>query len=185
VTRANLLIVTKDGHKIKLYWSSDAYPDTVGAMLWALARREHEPTLENLADQNPAGELCFGYVGNPYYFYEVDQSAQTVMAWHATQRWVNAPEDWRARGWRCYLGDNGRFGYPNWVKGRPITIERAEPSAAVQEPPTTVCQECERIFPAEDAYTSRLDPARLICETCFRSAEQAGRAKLAAHGAEI
>lgn len=178
MTRANLLILTKHGQKIKLHWGSDAYPETVKVQLWVLAMSEHEPTLENLADENNAGSLHFGYVGNPYYFYEVDQDSHTVKAWEARIKWVNAPNDWEARGWRCWIGDNGRWGYPNWVKGNPLTIERVTSITTVQEPPTTVCHGCERIFPVEDAYTSRRDPDKILCETCFSTAEAAGIARI-------
>ena len=45
------------------------------------------------------------------------------------------------------------------------------------EPPTTVCADCEAIFPAMEAYTSLRD-GRPICETCFTTAETAGRARV-------
>lgn len=62
--------------------------------------------------------LTMGSVGNFSYVYEIDFNKQTVKAWDSKTRWVNAPEDWEARGWGCWKGKNGKFGYTNWVKGK-------------------------------------------------------------------
>jgi hypothetical protein len=47
----------------------------------------------------------------------------------------------------------------------------------VSEPPTTACDWCPKVFPAEQAYRSTKDGA-LICPACFESARKGGRAHL-------
>ena len=46
----------------------------------------------------------------------------------------------------------------------------------IPEPPTTACSDCDVVFPCADAYTSVRD-GRIVCETCFKVAEVAGRAR--------
>lgn len=49
-------------------------------------------------------------------------------------------------------------------------------AAPPPEPATTACSDCDSVFPCADAYTSTRDN-RIICETCFKTAESAGRAR--------
>ena len=49
-------------------------------------------------------------------------------------------------------------------------------AAPPPEPATTACSDCDAVFPCADAYTSTRDN-RIICETCFKTAEAAGRAR--------
>ena len=117
MTRANLLVITRFG-RFKFEWGSDAYPEDVKEFLKQLATMKEMPGVDWLAENNPAGRLTPGTIGNPYYYYEVDQLKGTVTAWESATYWVNAPEDWEARGWRCWKGSNGRYGYTNWRKGK-------------------------------------------------------------------
>ena len=49
-------------------------------------------------------------------------------------------------------------------------------SGPKKEVPTTACFDCETIIPVADTYVSTRDE-RALCETCFKKAEKAGRAK--------
>ena len=117
MTRANLLLITKYG-TFKFEWGSDAYPEDVKDFLIALAKMDEAPDVDWLAEHNPAGRLCPGTIGNPYYYYEVNQKTRTVRMWDSTTYWINAPADWKERGWHCWKGTNGRDGYTNWRKGK-------------------------------------------------------------------
>ena len=117
MTRANLLVITRFGRS-KFEWGSDAYPESVREFLKQLAAMKEMPDVDWLAENNPAGPLTPGTVGNPYYYYEVNQLKGTVTMWDSSIYWVNAPEDWKARGWNCWQGENGRYGYSNWRKGK-------------------------------------------------------------------
>ena len=64
--------------------------------------------------------LTFGHVGNPSYFYEIDFVNKHVKVWDSRISWVNAPIDWKERGWNCWIGKNNKYGYSNWVKGKKI-----------------------------------------------------------------
>ena len=118
MTRANLIIKRAHERTIELHWGSDAYPEQVKPFLEALIHEVAGDSLNvnDFAEHNPAGNISFGLVGNPYFIYEVDLSAKHARGWSTKTRWVNAPQDWKARGWGCYLGENGRYGYPTWVK---------------------------------------------------------------------
>jgi hypothetical protein len=76
------------------------------------------PDTTDLADLITSCGLTLGSVGNFNYIYEIDFVKQTLKVWRYTTRWVNAPENWKEKGWVCWLGDNGRYGYTNWVKGK-------------------------------------------------------------------
>lgn len=119
MTRANLLVITRFG-RFKFRWGSDAYPEDVREFLVKLARMNEMPSVDWLAENNPAGNLTPGTVGNPYYYYEVDQLKHTVTMWDSDVYWVNAPDDWKERGYNCWQGKNGRYGYSNWRKGKKL-----------------------------------------------------------------
>ena len=124
MTRANLVIIAACGQRTCLEFGSDASPsEGMARFLGNLAIMEYGPDLEWLQANNPAGMISIGEVGNPSYFYEVDQRTHTVRAWNAKTRWVNAPDDWQERGYGCYKGTNGRYGYTNWIKGKNISDE--------------------------------------------------------------
>lgn len=122
MTRANLKLITKYG-TWHLWWGSDAYPDDVRSFLFLLLGLVGMPSVDWLHENNPAGVLHLGSVGNPYYYYEVNQVERTVKAWDSTVYWVNAPEGWKARGYNCWLGANGKYGYSNWRKGKRVKME--------------------------------------------------------------
>jgi hypothetical protein len=125
MTRANLCVITKCS-RFQLEWGSDAYPDTVRDFLKSLATLGYVPDVDWLAQQNPAGPLSPGVVGNPYYYYEVNQRTQSVRIWKAEIYWVNAPVDWKERGYNCWQNEQGRWGYSNWRKGKLLETFKVE-----------------------------------------------------------
>lgn len=123
MTRANLKIITKDG-VFRFRWSSDAFPKDVKLFLQALADMDEVPDVRWLSENNPAGGLYPGTVGNPYYIYEVDQTRNRVSAWSSEIYWCNAPADWKRRGYVCYRNERtGRYGYHNFRKGKRLNLE--------------------------------------------------------------
>jgi hypothetical protein len=78
------------------------------------------PNAWDLAEFIKEANLTLGHVGNFSYFYEIDFNKQTFKAWDYTTRWINAPVDWEARGWRCWKGTNGKFGYSTFCKGKKL-----------------------------------------------------------------
>jgi hypothetical protein len=133
MTRANFLIVTADG-KFKMQGNSSCYPsNTMAAVLnFACSTASDNsgakqgfydrPESNDIATFIEAVGLTFGTVGNPCYFYEIDFVKQTVKVFGTKSRWINAPVDWEAKGWRgLYLGKNGRMGYRDCnIKGKCI-----------------------------------------------------------------
>jgi len=69
--------------------------------------------------------LTLGYVGNPCYYYEIDFVNQLVKVFGTVSRWINAPVDWEAKGWKgLYIGKNGKMGYRDCnIKGKLIYIK--------------------------------------------------------------
>ena len=136
MTRANFLIVTGDG-KFKMQGNSSCYPsNTMSAVLkFATSTASTNSGATNGFYKNPDSReisefieaigLQFGSVGNPCYYYEIDFVKQTVKVFDTKSRWINAPKDWEAKGWRgCYTGKNGKFGYMDCnVKGKCIYNE--------------------------------------------------------------
>ena len=135
MTRANFLIITRQG-KFKFQANSSAYPSYMGSHILEFAISTastnggatngfyDSPDSRELANFIEGCCLTFGHVGNPSYFYEIDFVKQHVKAWDSRLSWVNAPLDWRERGWNCWEGKNGKFGYTNWVKGKLIYNKR-------------------------------------------------------------
>lgn len=135
MTRANFIIVTRQG-KFKFQSNSSAYPSYMGESIleFALSTASTNGGATNGFYDNPDSRelsnfiencgLTLGHVGNPSYFYEIDFVKQHVKAWDNKLSWVNAPLDWKERGWSCWEGKNGKFGYTNWVKGKLIYNKR-------------------------------------------------------------
>lgn len=140
MTRANFTIVTSQG-KFKMQSNSSAYPSnfmgdiikfaTSTASNNAIFEKDNgidenvlgfypDPDSREIANLVEACGLSFGFVGNPSYYYEIDFVNKHVKVWENRLSWVNAPADWKARGWHCWEGKNGKFGYTNWVKGKMI-----------------------------------------------------------------
>ena len=115
MTRANILIIS-DGNKFKLRIGSDGYPADVLPILipYKDARDYYELDLRQFVIDLG---LTLGHIGNPCYYYDLNLDDHWLKAWKSTMYWVNAPENWRERGWNCHLGGNGKYGYENWRKG--------------------------------------------------------------------
>ena len=133
MTRANFLIVTGDG-KFKMQGNSSCYPSNIMDAVLNFATSTAStnigapngfydcPDSREIATFIEAVGLTFGSVGNPTYFYEIDFVGQTVKVFDTKCRWINAPIDWKEKGWGgVYKGDNGRMGYMDCnVKGKCI-----------------------------------------------------------------
>ena len=138
MTRANFTIITKQG-KFKMQSNSSAYPsnimDSIIKFATSTASRNaifegkigfyDEPASWDLATFIESVGLTFGWVGNPTYFYEINFIEQTIKVFGTKSRWINAPIDWEAKGWRgLYIGKNGKMGYKDCnIKGKCILNE--------------------------------------------------------------
>lgn len=138
MTRANINIICGYPKLHTFEKGGDGYPSEVIPEIFNLVlscahsqygeTKENKMTLEfwdtpqswDLSDFINDLGLTLGHVGNFCYAYEIDFKKQTVKAWESAMRWVNAPLDWEARGWNCWKGSNGKFGYSNWVKGKKL-----------------------------------------------------------------
>lgn len=130
MTRANIVIVHGSyPKKAFLEKGSDGYPSEVIPELvkFLVAHVNNSSSEERLYKYVSSDALVtlmselyltLGQIGNFYYAYEVDLVKGTIKAWESKTRWVNAPADWEKRGWVCWLGSNGKYGYTNWVKGK-------------------------------------------------------------------
>lgn len=133
MTRANFNIIAGYG-SIKLQIGSDGYLsgviDEVKELVKSVASTNSffkdgfgfydNPSGDDLGKFISDLNLSIGHVGNFSYAYEIDFVKQKIKAWDSTIYWVNAPEDWEARGWNCWKGNNGKYGYTNWRKGKLI-----------------------------------------------------------------
>ena len=142
MTRANFTIVTKQG-KFKMQSNSSAYPSNMMESIIKFATSTAstnsffdkelgidekaigfypEPESRAISEFIEACGLSFGSVGNPTYFYEIDFVNRHVKVWKTTSRWINAPVDWEAKGWRgVWEGKNGKMGYmDNNIRGKMI-----------------------------------------------------------------
>jgi len=134
MTRANFTIITNEG-KIKLQCNSSAYPSEImkPLLLFAISTYAKNNYFGEGKDgfyENPEGfylgefirdlNLSIGHVGNPSYYYEIDFVKQTIKVWANAMYWVNAPSDWKERGWYCYLYKSNNYGYHAWRKGKLI-----------------------------------------------------------------
>ena len=126
MTRANILIIS-DYNKFKLQVSGDGQLEE---MILPLLRYKDARDYFNLDLKQfciDIGGVRLGHVANPYYYYDLNLDIHEVKAWEATKYWVNAPKNWRERGWNCYLGENGKYGYHNWRKGPVIYDSKTNP----------------------------------------------------------
>ena len=131
MTRANFVIITPQG-KYKFQGNSSCYPSnimdsvlrfsisTASTNLGATNGFYSEPESNSLSKLIDDVGLTLGHVGNPSYFYEIDFIKQTVSVWDYKLSWINAPLDWQEKGWSCWIGKNGKYGYSNFVKGKKI-----------------------------------------------------------------
>jgi hypothetical protein len=136
MTRANIIII-HDGFLGKAYFEkgSSGYPKEVvpelvrfliGHVSKGAIERKDEKILYNgvaphcLATLLNNLYLSLGQVGNPYYFYELDLTKGTIKAWESKTRWINAPANWKEKGYNCYKGTNGKDGYTTWIKGKVV-----------------------------------------------------------------
>jgi len=134
-TRANIVIVTEQG-KFKFQANSSAYPSNFAKPIFefirSLATKNlgcrnlengigfYEPDSITLPELISDLGLSLGTVGNFCYVYEIDFVKKTLRVWEEKISWINAPEDWKERGWNCWIGKNGKYGYSNWIKGKKI-----------------------------------------------------------------
>jgi hypothetical protein len=133
MTRANILVITRQG-KFKFQSNSSAYPSWIMGVLINFATSTasrnalfdgqigfyDNPDSIALSEFIHSCGLTLGTIGTPSYYYEVDFVKQTVRVWESKTRWVNAPIDWKERGWNCYQNSKGKYGWDNHVKGKLI-----------------------------------------------------------------
>lgn len=132
MTRANIIIITPQGN-FKFQCNSSAYPSNVmGSVLkFATSTASNNTGAPNGFYDNPDSDklaefiesfgLTLGHVGNPSYYYEIDFVKQHVKVWNSRLKWVKAPADWEARGWRCYQNTStSGYGWHSNVKNKLI-----------------------------------------------------------------
>ena len=130
MTRANITIITRQG-KFHFQGNSSMYPSNTMEDIFKFATSTaakqngrfifyDEPECRDLATFIDSVGLTLGQIGNPSYFYEIDFKSNLVRVWESKTRWINAPEDWKARGWNCYQNSKGKYGWDSWVKGKMI-----------------------------------------------------------------
>ena len=118
MTRANIVIYSIIlGIKFEYCVSGDGYPSRVMPELKAW-----DGTLESLTDLY----LQVGRIGNFYYAYELNLDTGEIKAWDAKTYWVNAPSDWKERGWNCWENSDGKPGYTSWRKGKVVEAAKIE-----------------------------------------------------------
>lgn len=127
-TRANINIVTSQGN-FKFQGNSSMYPSNTMEDVFKFATStahkfknkmdfHDNPDSRDLSDFIENCGLTLGQIGNPSYFYEIDFVQKKIRVWDYKMRWVNAPVDWQAKGWKgCYDNGKGKFGYDSVVKG--------------------------------------------------------------------
>ena len=124
MTRANITIRSL-GRKFELQLGSDGYPEEVVPILKEQLKATDYYGFD-LYILTHNFNVSLGHVGNPYFYYDLDLDENTLKCYKATTYWVNAPENWKERGWYCWLGENGKYGYTNWRRGRLIQFEKLE-----------------------------------------------------------
>ena len=129
MTRANITIITRQG-KFQFQGNSSMYPSNTMGDIFKFATstiNRHngkidfwdEPGSCDLSTFIEECGLTLGQIGNPSYYYEIDFKTKLVKVWDYKMRWVSAPIDWEAKGWRgCYDNGKGKFGYDSVVKGK-------------------------------------------------------------------
>ena len=123
MTRANLTIKFYD-NKWKFEMNDYPLPNNVVPKLLLMidtCKTQYEIDLSKLQDY--FGDMSLGHIGNADYFYEIDIHKRTINVWDSKIKWINAPSNWKERGWLgIYEGKNGRMGYTSIVKGKKIDI---------------------------------------------------------------
>ncbi len=136
MTRANVVIIA--GYPAKHYFEKGGDGYLSGVMedifnfVQSISRRREDrilgvtidfwdrPDSSGLSTFIEDCNLTLGHVGNFSYAYEIDLNKQTIKAWDYKTSWVNAPLNWEEKGWSCYKGKNGKYGYDNFVKGKKL-----------------------------------------------------------------
>jgi len=111
-TRGRVVIISAS-HQVAYHYGigTDAYPDRILPTLKDYSGDVYR--IASLVDPYPAG--------NWDYWYEIDSDRGTLTTWEGRTRWANAPDDWEARGWHCWMNENTRrYGYHIWVKGKKL-----------------------------------------------------------------
>jgi hypothetical protein len=127
-TRANITIITRQG-KFQFQGNSSMYPSNTMEDVFKFATStahkfknkldfHDEPDSRDLSNFIENCGLTLGQIGNPSYFYEIDFVEKKIRVWDYKMRWINAPENWKERGWNCYEGKNGKAGWYSFVKGK-------------------------------------------------------------------
>jgi hypothetical protein len=158
---------------------------TKGTFLYEIPSSADEP--ENLKIlQNWSGDMPFlqelylspGHVGNPSLYYDVDAIKGTITVRKAQSFWVNAPKDWKERGWTCYRKDDNpnQYGYHSYRRGK-VMVTYSYPEA-LTEPVVPSgwlytkddMKELAKIFQGSNGYTHaaylmkkeyKYDPAKI------------------------
>jgi hypothetical protein len=128
MTRANITIITRQG-KFLFQGNSSMYPSNTMEDVFKFATStahkfknkldfHDEPDSRDLSNFIENCGLTLGQIGNPSYFYEIDFVEKKIRVWDYKMRWVNAPIDWKEKGWKCYEGKNGKYGWDSIVKGK-------------------------------------------------------------------
>lgn len=111
-TRGNVTVKTRHG---TFYYEIPSSADEMDNIKLLQNWSGDMPDLQELY-MNP------GHVGNPSIFFDVDAIKGTLTIRKAQSYWVNAPEDWREKGWVCYEKDDdpSRYGYHTYRRGKVI-----------------------------------------------------------------
>jgi hypothetical protein len=135
-TRANITLTTRQG-KFKFQANGSAYPSNVmkSILTFAISVVSRNAYFKKVGGigyyDNPDGyelgnfiaqmDLQLGHVGNPTYFYDIDFTFGIIKVFESKRRWVNAPNDWQAKGWvNLEQNSKGRWGYYTEIKGKEI-----------------------------------------------------------------
>lgn len=92
--------------------SSDGYPSRILEPL-----KTFDGDIANLAHEL---YMNIDPAGNVDYYYQINCDTNTLTYWRSQIYWRNAPEDWKERGWNCWLGKNGKYGWSEWRKGKKL-----------------------------------------------------------------
>jgi hypothetical protein len=114
MTRATIILFSAI-QKIKFAFGkhSDGYPDEVLPTL-----RTWDGSIESLRDLY----LDCHWDGNFSYWYELNADTGSVIGWEAQTYWVTAPVDWKEKGYNCWVGTNGKYGWTDWRKGKRVGV---------------------------------------------------------------
>lgn len=137
MTRAQIRIFSKLQHIAFTYGvNSDGYPDRLVTPLENFSG-SILPLTEDLS-------LSISPAGNVDYYYDIDCDAATLTYWQSQSYWCNAPDNWEQLGWNCWEGENGKYGYPSWRKGKKLDTISISPH------PITVLLTANNKYTTED-----------------------------------